>query len=98
MTLQLSDLTLGKPPTTAKQVSYRKMKAIDKTTHREELMSTELCLHSPDTLDELVNCYNDILLHRFWIDEHPFFTKFIKSRRLVPWFNDDIKTARREII
>ena len=77
------------------QVSYRKIKAIDKTRLREELLLSDLCLNRPDTLNELVKCYNDTLAQT--LNRHaPLCTKVIKSRPLVPWFNDDIKIARGE--
>jgi hypothetical protein len=81
-------------PPIIKQVSYRKIKVIDKIKLREELVSSELCSNSPDTLNELVECYNKTFSQA--LDRHaPECTKVIKSRPLVPWFNEDIKTARR---
>lgn len=57
-------------------------------------MSSELYSNSPDTLNELVECYNKTFSQA--LDRHaPVCTKVIKSRPLVPWFNEDIKTARR---
>ena len=91
----LCDLKLGKAPPKVKQVSYRKIKDIDKEKLRVDLLVSELCQNTPDTLDELVNSYNTTLAQA--LDRHaPLRTKVIRSRPLVPWFNDEIKAARRE--
>jgi hypothetical protein len=58
----ICDLTLGRIPPTEKQVSYRKIKAIDKTRLREELLLSDLCINRPNTLNELVKCYDDTLV------------------------------------
>ena len=39
-----------------KTVSYRKIKDIDRQTLRGEVAETKLCLNSPNTLDDLVDC------------------------------------------
>ena len=82
----LCDIMLGKPPPITKKVTYRKIKAIDKK---------KLCVNTPDALNQLVECYNRTLSQA--LDRHaPICTKSIKSRPLVPWFNEKIKAARRE--
>ncbi|PFX17382.1 hypothetical protein AWC38_SpisGene18295 [Stylophora pistillata] len=91
----LCDLELGKPPMKVKQVSNRKIKNIDREKLQADLLSSELCQNTLDTLDELVNSYNTTLAHA--LDWHaPLRTKVIRSRPLVPWFNEEIKAARRE--
>jgi len=45
----LCDLKLGKPPPKVKQVSYRKIKDIDREKLQAELSSSELCQNTPDT-------------------------------------------------
>ena len=60
----------------------------------DEISSSELCANTPDTLNELVLCYNSTLSSA--LDRHaPLITKTIPARPLVPWFNDEIKEARR---
>ena len=51
---------LGKPPHITKKVTYRKIKAIDKKKLQKELMSSQLCVNTPDALNQLVECYNRI--------------------------------------
>ena len=91
----LCDLKLGKPSPKVKLVSYRKMKYINQGKLRADLLSSGLCKNTPDTLDDLVNNYNTTLIQA--LDRHaPLRTKLIQSRPLVPWFNEEIKEARRE--
>ena len=91
----LCDLQLGKPPPKVKQVSYRKIKGSDRKKLAAELSSSQLCQNTPDTLDELVNSYNTTLA-QVLDRQAPLCTKVIRSRPLVPWFNEEIKVARRE--
>ena len=91
----LCDLELGKPPPKVKQVSNRKIKDIDREKLKVDILSSELCQNTSDTLDELVNSYNTTLAHA--LERHaPLRTKVIRSRPLVPWFNEEIKVARWE--
>ena len=49
----------------------------------------------PNTLDELVECYNNTL--RSVLDKHaPVRARHLKSQTRTPWFNDEIVKARRE--
>ena len=94
-TTVLCDLGLGKPPPKARQVSNRKIKDIDREKLQVVLLLSELCQNICDTLDELVNSYNTTLAQA--LDRHaPLRTKVIRSRPLFPWFNEEIKAARRE--
>ena len=84
----ISDLTIKKPSLTIKQISYRKTKSIDIESFKNDL-------HSPDSLNELVNLYNTTLSNT--LDAHaPVITKTIRSRPLVPWYSMEINEARRE--
>ena len=89
------DLTVGKPTLPTKLISYRKIKAIDLQVLCEEMPATKLCQDSPNTLNDLVECYNLTLASI--LDRHaPLLTKTLTIRPLVPWFNNEIKKARRE--
>jgi hypothetical protein len=68
----ICDLTIGRIPPTEKQVSYGKIKAIDKRRLREELLLSDLYLNRPDTLNELVKCYNDTLAQTLNRHRHPY--------------------------
>ena len=74
-------------------MSYRKIKDIDWRTLHDELAETKLYLNSPNTLDDLVDCYNSTLSSL--LDRHapPLTTRF-KIRPLVFWFNNGIMAAR----
>ena len=61
----------------------------------DEISSSNLWTNTPDTLNDLVSCYNSTLasdLNR----RAPLITKTIPAGPLVPWLNDDIKEARRQ--
>ena len=89
----ICDLTVEKPASPTKTVSYRKIKDIDRRTLLDELVETKLYLSSPNTLDDLVDCYNSTLFSH--LDRHvPPLTKRFKIRPLVPWFNNGIMAAR----
>ncbi|XP_022791543.1 uncharacterized protein LOC111330846 [Stylophora pistillata] len=91
----LCDLALSKPSPKNEQISYRKLKAIKIEDFKQDLSTSELCNYSPDSLNDLVECYNDTLSQV--LERHaPLRSKVIRSRPLVPWFNEDIKNARRE--
>ena len=86
---------MGKPTIPTKLISYTKIKAIDLQVLCEEMSTTKLCQDSPNTLNDLAECYNLTLASI--IDRHaPLLTKTLTIRPLVPWFNNDIKKARRE--
>ena len=79
----ICDLTLDKLPLRKKNLSFRKTKVVDVNQLCDELSSTSLCTESPDTLNDLVKCYNSTLSAAR--DRHaPLVTKFITVRPLVP--------------
>ena len=90
---------------TTKNVVYRKLKSVDLESLKRGLSDSLLCsdppdlqvhLHSEDLrdLDALVRRYNTTLSKV--IDCHaPLKTKTVKVRPAVPWYNDDIKAAKR---
>ena len=90
----LCDLNMAKPSLSTKQVSYRKLKSIDIDALKSELASSKLFQETLNDLDILVDCYNTTLVEL--LDHHaPIQTKTIKARPLMPWFNDEIKAAKR---
>ena len=91
----LCDLTVGKSTLPTKSISYRKIEAIDLQVLCKEMSTTKLCQDSPNTLNDLVECY--YLTLASIVDRHaPLLTKTLTIRPLVPWFNNDIKKARKE--
>ncbi|PFX18818.1 hypothetical protein AWC38_SpisGene16788 [Stylophora pistillata] len=63
--------------------------------HLEDIRNSSLGRDPPNTLDELVECYNNTL--RSVLDKHaPIRARHLKSQSRPPWFNDEIVKARRE--
>ena len=76
-------------------MTFRRIKGVDLRALSDEIFSSGLCTNTPDTLSDLVTCYNSTLASS--LDQHaPLITKTIPARPLVPWFNDDIKEARKQ--
>ena len=84
-----------------KEVSYRKINSVDMESFRNDILSSELYCSdltiskSGDLdLDCLATSYNTIL--GSIVNQHaPVITKTIISRPCVPWFNDEIRRAKR---
>ena len=54
-----------------------------------------MCKNPPEALEDLAKCYNSTL--KVVLDKHaPLVTRSIKERPRVPWFNEEIKMAKRE--
>ena len=90
---------------TTKNVAYRKLKSVDLESLKRDLSISLLCSdplnvlvhsHTEDRcdLDALVRRYNTTLSKV--IDCHaPLKTTTVKVRPTVPWYNDEIKAAKR---
>ena len=78
------------------QISYRNLKSIDIEALRVDLLQSALCKDMlPSNLNDLVQCFNDILA--LTLERHaPLITKSVAKRPIVPWFNDKIKVAKSE--
>ena len=62
---------------------------------QSDLADTDLCRNPPEALEDLAKCYNSTL--KDILDKHaPLITRSIKERPRVPWFNEEIKMAKRE--
>ena len=91
----LCSLRVNKPTLSAKNVSYRRVKSIDITSCNQDLLDSRLCQSPPDDIDELVACFNATL--KSVLDKHaPLKNKVITERTRVPWFNEEIKEAKRK--
>ena len=83
-----------RPLVAVKHLQFRKIKSIDRDQFSEAICSSQLCLEPPDDLDTLVNCYNETL--RSALDIYaPVLTRDIIVRLRAPWFNEDIRKAKR---
>ena len=56
------------PATTVKEVCYRKTKAIDIESFKDDLMKSRLCQDPPDALTDLVCCYSSTMASL--VDKH----------------------------
>ncbi|CAB4034428.1 Hypothetical predicted protein [Paramuricea clavata] len=87
------ELDTGKVPFTKSKVSYRNLSAMNLGA---DLSNSDLYKNT-DMFDknELAICYNEILESA--INKHaPLRTKTNFSRPYVPWFNTEVKSAKRE--
>ena len=83
----------GKPIT--RDVTFRKLKSIDLEVFTDDLRASELLLDPLTLLTDLVRSYNTTLSSL--LDEHaPTCTRAIVSRHNVPWFNEEIRSAKRQ--
>ena len=83
-----------RPPGAVKNLQFRKIKSIDRDQFCEAICSSQLCLEPPNDLDILVNCYNETL--RSVLDIYaPVLSRDIIVRPRAPWFNEDIRKAKR---
>ncbi len=90
----LMKIKSDKPQHVIKEVTYRKFDSIDMDSFRKDLASSELCTDPSDTLDLLVEQYNDTLTGL--ADKYaPLQSKEMAVRQMQPWFNNDIKVAKQ---
>ena len=82
------------PSLSVETVSYRKYKAINIQDFKADLAKSDLYTNHPNSLDELVSCYDKTL--KATLDKHsPLLTKRVVVRPRVPWFNEEIREAKR---
>ena len=89
-------LQLDRVPRINSKVSYRNVAAINLDALRKDLSNSILCenMESFD-LNELGNCYNKTL--NSILDQYaPLKTNTVTKRPIVPWFNDQVKAAKRQ--
>ena len=71
-------------------------KSIDISSLRDDLSKSDLCSNAIDSLElnDLVTHYDEALSSA--LDRHaPLINKTVTKRPIVPWFNNEIKTAKR---
>lgn len=86
----LSPIVLRKPVLAVKQVSFRKIKAIDLVTFKNDIAQSNLCQDPPVELKDLVSSYNTTCASILEV------TKTTIERPRVPWFNEEIRLAKRD--
>lgn len=91
----LFELIISKPPPSKKSVSYRSIKSVNVTDLTADLAASKLCQDTPTQLDPLVSCYNNTL--SAILDRHaPLKSRTVTYRLTVPWYNQEIKLAKKE--
>ena len=91
----LCPLVLRKPNLAVKQVTFRKIKAIDLANFKKDIAESNLCQDPPVELKDLVSSYNTTCASI--LNKHaPELTKTIIERPRVLWFNEEIRSAKRD--
>ena len=89
------NLLVNKPCLKKSHLSYRKLKSINVDALRNDLFNSGLCKNMLSMeLNDLVDCYNrtlSSLLDRY----APVNCKTVVKRPTVPWFNEEVKLAKR---
>lgn len=90
------ELDMDKVSLIKSKISYRNIAAVNLDALRSDISNSDLCKNTDMFgLNELVNCYKTTLESA--INSHaPLKTKTIISRPSVPWFNMEIRSAKRE--
>ncbi|XP_046647795.1 uncharacterized protein LOC124337825 [Daphnia pulicaria] len=87
-------LRLSRPILPTKKISYRPFKTIDYEAFAEDVAKLPFVCEPAESCDELVRQYNSGIIS--CLDKQlPPRSKTIVVRPLNPWFNDEIKAARR---
>ena len=88
-------LAIKKPLPEKKQISYRRLKNIDKNEFRKDIENSEMYKNPADNISDAFKQYNETLQNIF--DKHaPLKSKVITVRPNVPWHSDAIGQAKRE--
>ena len=91
----LCPLALRKPVLAVKQVTFWKINAIDLANLKNDIAESNLCQDPPVELKDLVSSHNTTCASI--LNKHaPELTKTIIERPRVPWFNEEIRSAKRD--
>ncbi|CAB4007269.1 Hypothetical predicted protein [Paramuricea clavata] len=81
-----------KPELTVESVTW---KSVDVSSFNHDIAASDLCTKPPNDLEDLVAC-NDTTLEAVLEKHAPSKTKIIVKRPRVPWFNEQLRKAKRE--
>ena len=94
ISLLIINVSLQKQSVSAKVISYRRYKSIDKEAFLADRRVSSLVLDSQDDVAHLVELYDSTL--RDIVDQHaPLRTQEMPSRPMLPWYNKNIQAAKR---
>ena len=83
-----------RPPPEKKLLSFRKIRDIDMDKFKSDIQASTLLSHPADDVNELVEQYNSVLTTI--MDDHaPVITKYVTDRSGSPWYNEEIREAKR---
>jgi hypothetical protein len=84
-----------KPARVQQKITFRKLKAIDGTAFCEDIIKSELCTSQETSLCALVDQYDRVL--KDILQNHaPLKQRTVTVRPDAPWYNDDIRDAKRK--
>ena len=87
-------LPTSKPPLPKRELTYRRIKAIDIDSFASDIASSRLFSLDSENPDLLADTYNAVL--RELLDKHaPVKTKTITVHPTAPWYGDDIAAAKK---
>ena len=82
-------LAMRKPPFKVKDITYRKLRAIDLLSFASDIMNSDLLKKPEGSLDELVSQYGHVLSEL--LDKHaPLKTRTLTVRPEAPWMEESI--------
>ena len=88
-------LAMSKPPCKFKDITYRKIRAIDPLSFASDITNSDLLKKPEHSLDELVCQYRHVLCEL--LDKHaPLKTRTLTVRPETPWMEESIFSARKE--
>ena len=88
-------LAMRKPPFKVKDITYRKLRAIDPFSFACDIMNSDLLKKPERSLVELVYQYGHVLSEL--LDKHaPLKTRTLTVRPEAPWMEESIFSARKE--
>lgn len=90
------NLALHKPEPTPKEIEFRKLKDVDIEAFRKDILSSAIANPTEENdVEMLVTKYNSVLSEL--LDKHaPKKSIKVLVRNSAPWYNGDIKSAKRE--
>ena len=89
------NLDMAKPPLPTKELTYRRLKAIDMDAFTSDIKHSRLFSLETEDVDELADAYNAVLSEV--LDKHaPEKKKTVTIHPVAPWYNDDIGAAKKE--
>ena len=88
-------LDIGKPKSTRKEITFRKLRAIPVPDFIKDIDSTPRLQCTSGSVDDLISAYDSGI--RRLIDKHaPLQVKTITLRPNSPWYTEDIREAKHK--